>query len=127
MKVCVSVSESVAVVKDFNSKRNYETKHQCTIAMKASYGGAKFQRCEKVDTTVLFSEAGREYDDSAVLAIYAISKLFAKQLRSFSEGELVKECFEVVVELVSRREKPYSKSNPFLFTVKKWRFGAPLG
>ena len=51
--------------------------------------GRNFKAVKKVDMTVLFSEAEREYDDSAVFASYAISELFAKRLRSFSAGELV--------------------------------------
>ena len=47
-------------------------------------------------------------------ASYAVSKLIAEKMVPFAEGEFVKECLMVVVDIVCPEKKCYSPTSVFL-------------
>ena len=99
---CLICYESVAVCKEYNIKRHYQTKHFSTHDKligqqredKVNLLESKLvnQQSLMVKPTVDIVNAAR--------ASFHVSYLLAKKLKPFSDGEFVKECMDIVVENV---------------------------
>uniref|UniRef100_A0A3P9K194 SPIN-DOC-like zinc-finger domain-containing protein n=1 Tax=Oryzias latipes TaxID=8090 RepID=A0A3P9K194_ORYLA len=78
--VCLICQQSVAVLKEYNIRRHYETKH----AVFSRYKG----------------EARKKKSSELTRASYEISALIAKSGRSFSTGDFVKECLSTAASIM---------------------------
>lgn len=97
---CLICYESVAVCKEYNIKRHYQTKHFSAYDKLVGQ-----QREDKV--SLLKSNLANQQSrmskptaetKNAARASFHVSYLLAKKLKPFSDGEFVKECMEILVE-----------------------------
>uniref|UniRef100_A0A8C5LZB9 General transcription factor II-I repeat domain-containing protein 2-like n=1 Tax=Leptobrachium leishanense TaxID=445787 RepID=A0A8C5LZB9_9ANUR len=102
MATCLICNEKVAVLKDYNLKRHYNTKHadQC----------AKYNREERERQIVQlqkglsmqqnqFKRAKKECD-AAVEASYVVCEQVAKAGKPFTEGQFLKDCMVKVADIL---------------------------
>lgn len=105
--VCLVCGEQIAVFKDYNLNRHYETKHaekykNLTEAERARVSEdllAKLQRQQGIFTKLHSSR------DAAVRTSFVISHKIARNSKPFSDGEFVKECLVDSVALICPEKK----------------------
>ena len=105
--VCLVCGEQIAVFKDYNLSRHYETKHaekykNLTDAERASTSETlltKLQNQQGIFTKLHTSR------DAATRTSFVISHKIAKNSKPFSEGEFVKECLVDSVALICPGKK----------------------
>uniref|UniRef100_A0A3P9LAR0 SPIN-DOC-like zinc-finger domain-containing protein n=1 Tax=Oryzias latipes TaxID=8090 RepID=A0A3P9LAR0_ORYLA len=83
--VCLICQQSVAVLKEYNIRRHYETKH------------ALLSKLRSQQATLTRPSTAQ---DCATRASYEISALIAKSGRSFSTGDFVKECLSTAASIM---------------------------
>lgn len=105
--MCLVCKETLAVAKEFNLRRHYETKH------KAKYGDLsheeKRQKAGELKKALelqqnMFTVAKRQCD-AAVKASFIVCQEIAKSSRSFSEGAFLKQCMLKVCDVVCPEKK----------------------
>ncbi len=99
--VCLICNEDVAVMKDYNIRRHYETKHQSYT----SYTGA--ERTQKVKQMAASLQAQQQFffrankiQENATTASYEVAKLIAQHGKPFSDGGFIKQCLIKVTEIM---------------------------
>lgn len=105
--ICLICNNSVSVLKEYNIKRHYETKH----ANKFDKYKGQF-RVDQVNLLKrklsaqhqIFSKAAQE-SACYVKASYAVAMILAKKSKPYCDGEIVKECLESVVEILCPEKK----------------------
>ncbi|XP_026025096.1 general transcription factor II-I repeat domain-containing protein 2-like [Astatotilapia calliptera] len=103
--VCLACGAHVALTKEYNIRRHYETKHQ------EKYKDM-IQRCRKaeemkrsfVSQQTMFKKAISQ-SEAAVKASFVVAAEIAKSARPFSEGEFVKSCMMKVCDVVCPEKK----------------------
>lgn len=100
--VCLVCMQQVAVLKEYNMKRHYETRH----GEKYSNLGGE-QRRQKINELLLGVKKqqsafirSREVSDAAVKASYLIASKIASSSKPYCEGEFVKSCMLKAAEIV---------------------------
>ncbi|UYV76589.1 EPM2AIP1, partial [Cordylochernes scorpioides] len=98
--LCLICNESIAVLKEYNMKRHYETKHSQnyskntgivrTEIFEALKRGLKSQQS-------LFTKVKTE-QEAATRASFRVALEIAKRGKPFTDGEMIKECIIAVVE-----------------------------
>ncbi|KAK2856688.1 hypothetical protein Q5P01_005423 [Channa striata] len=83
--VCLICNEDVAVMKEYNVRRHYETKHQSY----ASYTGA--ERAQKFKQMAASRQAQQHYE---------VAQLTAQHGKPFSDGDFIKQCLIKVTEVM---------------------------
>ncbi|KAK7893660.1 hypothetical protein WMY93_022812 [Mugilogobius chulae] len=99
--VCLICNQSVAVLKEYNLRHHFETKH-------AAFSRFKGEERKKKSSDLLAKLRSQQgslarpslIQDSATRASYEISALIAKTGRSFSTGDFVKDCLSIAVSLM---------------------------
>ncbi|XP_069767039.1 general transcription factor II-I repeat domain-containing protein 2-like isoform X2 [Narcine bancroftii] len=104
--VCLICNESVAVNKEFNIKRHYETKH---AKFKELSGQARVDEVWRLKESLekqssFFTKKNVEMKRN-IHASYAVSKLIAEKMKPFTDGDFVKECLMAVVDIVCPENK----------------------
>lgn len=105
--LCLLCGEQIAVFKDYNLSRHYETKHtekykNLTDAERARTSEnllAKLQKQQGLFTKLHTSR------DAATKTSFVISHKIAKNSKTFSEGEFVKECLADSTALICPEKK----------------------
>lgn len=104
---CLICRESVAVFKEFNIQRHYETKHKTkydNFTDKARESQLHLLKKKFEDETSavksMFSRQVKGKDD-IVTASYKIASLIAKEQQAFSCGEFIKKCIIAAVEEIA--------------------------
>ncbi|XP_077969525.1 general transcription factor II-I repeat domain-containing protein 2-like [Styela clava] len=100
--VCLVCKEKVAVIKVFNLKRHFETKHakkyknlsNNEMAQTAESMVAKLEKQQSFFTRLHAS------NDAAVMASFVIAHKIAQNSKPFSEGEFVKKCLVETAAIV---------------------------
>ena len=98
--------DCVSVIKEYNIKRHYDTKH--AEFMKLSGQARKdesFRRAKSLQQQSSFFTKKRGESERNMQANYAGSKLIAEKMMPFAEGEFVKVCFMAVVDIVCLGKK----------------------
>ncbi|UYV62708.1 EPM2AIP1 [Cordylochernes scorpioides] len=98
--LCLICNESIAVLKEYNMKRHYETKHSQNYS---KYTG--IMRTEKFEALKrglksqqsLFTKVKTE-QEAATRASFRVALEIAKRGKPFTDGEMIKECIIAVVE-----------------------------
>lgn len=120
--ICLVCNESVAVMKEYNLKRHYETKHAANFNM--------FQgqvRCDKVcdlkkklkNQQFTFKKPSIE-TEACVKVSYAIAEKIAKKSKPFIEGEFIKECMESAADILCPSQKQlFSKISLSASTISR--------
>ncbi|XP_068110957.1 general transcription factor II-I repeat domain-containing protein 2-like [Hyperolius riggenbachi] len=105
--VCLICQETVAVYKEFNIKRHYQTKHSSTYdKLTGRDRSEKLKQLEAVLTSQQrFFTRARESNENATRASYDVALLIAKNSKSFTEGDFIKECVMKMVENICPEKK----------------------
>ncbi|XP_056121755.1 general transcription factor II-I repeat domain-containing protein 2-like [Rhinichthys klamathensis goyatoka] len=104
---CLICKEKVAVLKEYNLKRHYSTKHgeqyEKYQADEREKTAMKLKR-ELTSQQSLFHKAKKDAD-AAVEASYVVSELIAKAGKPFTEGPFMKDCMLKVAEILCPEKK----------------------
>jgi len=105
--VCLVCGEQIAVFKDYNLSRHYETKHaekykSLTDAERARTSEALLAKLQKQQGFFTKLHTSR---DAATKTSFVISHKIAKNSKPFSEGEFVKECLVDSAALICPEKK----------------------
>ncbi|UYV77791.1 EPM2AIP1 [Cordylochernes scorpioides] len=98
--LCLICNESIAVLKEYNMKRHYETKHSQNYS---KYTGIvrteKFEALKRglKSQQSLFTKVKTE-QKAATRASFRVALEIAKRGKPFTDGEMIKECIIAVVE-----------------------------
>ncbi|UYV69078.1 EPM2AIP1 [Cordylochernes scorpioides] len=98
--LCLICNESIAVLKEYNMKRHYETKHSQNYS---KYTGIvrteKFEALKRglKSQQSLFTKVKTE-QEAATRASFRVALEIAKRGKPFTDGEMIKECIIAVVE-----------------------------
>ncbi|UYV68887.1 EPM2AIP1 [Cordylochernes scorpioides] len=98
--LCLICNESKAVLKEYNMKRHYETKHSQNYS---KYTGIvrteKFEALKRglKSQQSLFTKVKTE-QEAATRASFRVALEIAKRGKPFTDGEMIKECIIAVVE-----------------------------
>uniref|UniRef100_A0A3P9KXR9 SPIN-DOC-like zinc-finger domain-containing protein n=1 Tax=Oryzias latipes TaxID=8090 RepID=A0A3P9KXR9_ORYLA len=99
--VCLICQQSVAVLKEYNIRHHYETKHAVFSRYK---GEARKKKSSELLSKLRSQQATltrpSTAQDCATRASYEISALIAKSGRSFSTGDFVKECLSTAASIM---------------------------
>ena len=100
--------KTVAVLKEFNMRRHWETEHRAS-----NFGSmSPAERKDAIDrlsgnlqkTTSFFRKQTAEAD-KIVRASYDVSRILARWMKPFSDGDFIKECHVAVVDSVCPEQR----------------------
>lgn len=97
--LCLICREVVAVCKEYNVRRHYETKHKGYLKFDEEVKKSKLKELNsqlKAQQTMF--GAALQQPSNIVKASYSVSFVIAKKMKPFADGEFVKECLEAVVK-----------------------------
>ena len=110
--LCLLCMNNVAVLKEFNLKRHYETMHQRDmINLPADEKTKKIETIKKAlkgqqSFFFKFLDSG----EKPKRASYAIADKIARESKPFSDGEFIKECIEEVIKIMCpEKSKEFAK------------------
>lgn len=111
--LCLICNETVAVVKEFNIQRHFKTKHGSSTYASLSEEEIK-SKIESLSKQ-LRSQQGlfRQLDattKSVTKASYMIAHKIAKSNKTFGEGEFVKDCLQIVADVLCPDKKKLFES-----------------
>ncbi|XP_050528216.1 general transcription factor II-I repeat domain-containing protein 2B-like [Daktulosphaira vitifoliae] len=105
--ICLICQESIAVMKEYNLKRHYSTKH-----------AAKYDMIEeklRIDKLALLMKniqglylslkTGHKDSEASIKASYIIAQKIVAKSKPFTDGEFIKECMEVSFEILCPAQK----------------------
>lgn len=98
--LCLICNETVAVLKEFNVRRHYETKHKskfCNLSGKLKEDKIASLKNSLSSQRQIFKNQTRQ-NEAAVKASFKVSHILAKAGKPFTEGQLVKNCIVTAVE-----------------------------
>lgn len=99
--VCLICNQSVAVIKEYNIRRHYETKHP---AFSQYQGDVRRNKTANLLAKLRSQQSAltrpSAAQDSATRASFEISALIARTGRSFSTGDFVKECLSTAAAIM---------------------------
>ncbi|KAL4131458.1 hypothetical protein QTP88_008769 [Uroleucon formosanum] len=91
--------ETVAVFKEYNVKRHYETKHNDYLKFSSEVKQSKLREfTSQLKTQQKMFSSALQQPSNIIKASYSVSFLIAKKMKKFSDGEFVKECLEAVAK-----------------------------
>lgn len=105
--VCLVCGVNVAVSKEYNIRRHYETKHHDKYKdLDMTQRSQKVEEMKRslVSQQNMFKKATSQ-SEAAVKASYIVAAEIAKSARPFNEGEFVKKCMMKVCDLVCPEKK----------------------
>ncbi|CAI5691491.1 unnamed protein product [Oreochromis niloticus] len=105
--VCLVCGAHVAITKEYNIRRHYETKHQekyKDLDMTQRRQKAEEMKRSIVSQQTMFKKAISQ-SEAAVKAGFVVAAEIAKSARPFSEGEFVKRCMMKVCDVVCPEKK----------------------
>ncbi|CAM1292725.1 Uncharacterised protein r2_g183 [Pycnogonum litorale] len=105
--VCLICKEAVALFKDFNVKRHYETKHATTYDKLT--GSDRAEKVKQLQAALasqqrIFTRAS-ESKENITKASYEVAMLIAKHGKPFTEGAFIKDCVMKMVENICPEKK----------------------
>ena len=105
--VCLICGANVAVFKEFNLRRHYETKHQDNL--KDLNAEQKIQKVEELKKKLTFQQTfftrAKSQSEAAVKASFIVAEEIAKAGRPFTEGEFLKSCMVKVCDIICPDKK----------------------
>lgn len=110
--VCLICKETVAVFKEFNMKRHYQTKH--AEAYDKITGNERSEKLKHLEASLIsqqqyFTKA-RESNENATKASYEVAALIAKHCKPFTEGEFIKDCVMTMVKnICPEKQQEFAK------------------
>ena len=105
--VCLICQDTVAVFKEYNLRRHYESRHKDKYD--SLQGQMRADKLSKLKSGLLAQQTTfvrqTELNQSSVRASFRVAQLIASGGKPFTEGEFVKKCFNVVLEEVCPKKK----------------------
>ncbi|XP_045501701.1 general transcription factor II-I repeat domain-containing protein 2-like [Colias croceus] len=105
--ICLVCNESVSVVKEYNIKRHYESKHSSKFAH--LQGQLRIDKVETLKKQLKKQQNSfhkqNEDSEASVRVSYIISEKIAKKSKPFTDGEFIKECMEAAAEVLCPSQK----------------------
>jgi len=105
--VCVICQTTIAVIKEYNIKRHYTSKHSTTYD--ALIGQARVDKLEQMAKSIKKQQGvftNYKKDSELVTKIsYKISESIAEQGRSFSDGDFIKSCLGIFTDFACPEKK----------------------
>lgn len=97
--ICLLCNSTVAVAKEYNVKRHYETKHIAFSSIQGYERSVKIKHLKKslINQTSYFQKQTSELD-SCVEVTLNIAQLIAKRGKPFTDGDFVKDCLLIASE-----------------------------
>jgi hypothetical protein len=104
--ICLICQESIAVMKEYNLKRHYNTKHAAKYMIQGQLRIDKLALLMK-NIQGQSSSINKCHKDSeaSVKASYIIAQKIAAKSKPFTDGEFIKECMEAVSEILCPAQK----------------------
>ena len=105
--VCLVCGANVSIIKEYNIRRHYETKHQDKYKdLDMTQRSQEVEEMTKglVSQQNMFKKATAQ-SEAAVKASYIVAEEIAKSNRPFNEGEFVKKCMLKVCDQVCPEKK----------------------
>ena len=101
LRTCLLCAVSIAVIKESDLKRHYQTKHSGFLT-----GAARRSKIESLQRSLneqqsKFLQHTSELKNTTC-ASFAVSELIGNRMKPFTNGEFVKECLLTVVDILSR-------------------------
>lgn len=100
--VCLICGGNVAVIKEFNLRRHFETKHQDKL--KNLSVEQKLQKVEELKKNLTSQQTfftwAKSQSEAAVKASFIVAEEIAKSARPFTEGEFLKSCMMKVCDVL---------------------------
>lgn len=99
--VCLICNEDVAMMKEYNVRRHYETKHQSYASCTGAERTQKFkQMAGSLQAQQQFFFGANKVQENATAASYEVAKLIAQHGKLFSRGDFIKQCLVKVTEIM---------------------------
>ncbi|KAM4566993.1 general transcription factor II-I repeat domain-containing protein 2-like [Odontesthes bonariensis] len=102
--VCLLCGESVAVMKEYNLRRHYQTSQKHTVKDKNMDTEQRLQKVKELKRGLKSRQAMfthvKSQSEAAVKASFIVAKEVAKSARPFTEGEFIKKCMLEVCDAV---------------------------
>ena len=91
--MCLICQETIAVFKDYNLNRHYDTKHKkyCELTGQLRKDKIAKLKANLQSQTSIFTKKVSE-NEKIVQVSYELNELIAKEMKPFSDGEFVKKC-----------------------------------
>lgn len=111
--LCLICNETIAVIKEFNLQRHFKTKHGTSTYAFLSEEAAK-SKIESLSKQLRSQQSLFRQQDasskSVTKASYMIAHKIAKCNKTFGEGEFVKECLQIVGDVLCPEKKKLFES-----------------
>ncbi|XP_060881678.1 general transcription factor II-I repeat domain-containing protein 2B-like [Metopolophium dirhodum] len=105
--ICLICQESIAVMKEYNLKRHYGTKHAAKYDM--IQGQLRIDKFALLMKNIQGQSSGlKKYhkdSEASVKASYIIAQKIAAKSKPFTDGEFIKECMEAASEILCPAQK----------------------
>ncbi|CAB3240764.1 unnamed protein product [Arctia plantaginis] len=122
--VCLICKNSVAIAKEYNVKRHYETQHPSFIKFTGELRKQKMLRenglkRELIGQQAMFTKPIQD-SETATEVSYEISRMIAKRSRPFNDGDFVKECIEIAAKkMCPEATKKFEKMQLNRMTIQR--------
>ena len=105
--VCLVCNEPVSVMKEYNLKRHYDTKHSSKMdAVQGQFRLDKVRDLRKKLENQQFTFTRQNAESElSVKVSYIISEQIAKQSKPFTDDKFVKQCMESAAEILCPTQK----------------------
>lgn len=105
--VCLVCNESVSVMKEYNIKRHYDSKHSSKFAY--FQGQLRLDKVEVLKKQLQRQQHSfhkqNEDSEASVKVSYIISEKIAHKSKPFTDGEFIKECMEAAADVLCPSQK----------------------
>jgi hypothetical protein len=104
--ICIICHGSVAVNKEFNIKRHYETKHPKFSKFSGQMSKDEVLKLKlSLEKQSSVFQKGNIESEKNTRASYEVSRLIAENMKPFTDGDFVKKCLIAVVDIVCPEKK----------------------
>ena len=110
--VCLICNEKLAVFKEFNVKRHYQTRH-ADMYDKLT-GKERSEKVKQLGASLTSQQQyfarARELNESTTKASYEVATLIAKHSKPFTEGEFIKSCMMTIAKnICPEKQQEFAK------------------
>lgn len=102
--VCLICGDNVAVIKEYNLRRHYETKHQDKLENLNAEQKVEELKRNLTPQQTFFTKA-KSQSEAAVKASFIVAEEIAKSARPFTEREFLKSCMMKVCDVLCQDQK----------------------
>ena len=104
---CASCLNPVPVLKEFTMRRHWEAEHRASNFASMSSEERKYaidRLSGNLQKTTSFFRKQTDEADTILLASYEVSRILARRMKQFSNGDFIEECLVAVVDFSSTHD-----------------------